>query len=228
MAASVTVSPSISTRTPVSDGQRVVAPGGDRDLADRGGEDVTAQRPGRPGHLGQRRVVLDRHRQQGEPRDCRRSRRPWRRRWRSRPAGRQAAGDVGEQPAADTSATPGSATSAATLDRGRRPRSRSSRAPAGRPGASSSSPARTGTGGRAGRLRAAQATASASTSRSTRNFTGRRLLRVVTRVHRLRRPTAHGPAMTDPGARRPSVGIGRIRSSPGRAGPWWLDPIQIP
>ena len=41
--------------------------------------------------------------------------------------------------------------------------------------ASRSSPASTGTGGRAGRLRAAQATASASTSRSTRNFTGHRL-----------------------------------------------------
>ena len=36
-------------------------------------------------------------------------------------------------------------------------------------------PASTGTGGRAGKLRAAQATASASTSRSTRNLTGHRL-----------------------------------------------------
>ena len=49
--------------------------------------------------------------------------------------------------------------------------------PAARSRASSISPASTGTGGRAGRLRAAQATASASTSRSTRNFTGHRLLR---------------------------------------------------
>ena len=79
----------------------VVPAGGDRHLADGGREQVAAQRAGRTGHLGQGRVVLDR---QGEQREAGGAAghdhlgavgghldRP----------GRQAAGDVGEQPAAD-------------------------------------------------------------------------------------------------------------------------------
>ena len=85
--------------------------------------------------------------------------------------GRQAAADVGEQPAGDEGP-------ALVGDLGRERGAgrglvvEASRAPAPVVGlASISRPARTGTLGRTGRLRAAQATASASTSRSTRNFT---------------------------------------------------------
>ncbi len=47
--------------------QRLVAAGGDRDLGDRRGEGGGVDRAGAGRHLRQGRVVLDRHRRQGEP-----------------------------------------------------------------------------------------------------------------------------------------------------------------
>ena len=66
MAAKTTVSPDISTRIPVSIGQRVVPAGGHRDLADRLGEEIRGNHARLVGQGGQRRVVLDRHRGQRE------------------------------------------------------------------------------------------------------------------------------------------------------------------
>ena len=160
--------------------QHVVATGRGDGLADGVGEDLALHRAARLGHGRQRRVVLDRHRLQAEPR---------------RTTGQgdlgavdahldrlvgQAATDVGEQPTGDqrpalhrhvgVEGGPGRGlvveggelqTVGSTVPDG------SSKEPA-----SISRPASTGALGRNGRARAVQATASARTSRSTRNFTG--------------------------------------------------------
>ena len=127
------------------------------------------------GHLRQRRVVLDRHRLQAEPGGAAGQRRPWSRRWPSRPACWAGCGRCRRAAGRETSAWPSSLTSALQ----RRPggglvvEGRQLQAVARR--------RRTGLDQQAGEhrgagpdreARAAQATASARTSRSTRNFTG--------------------------------------------------------
>ena len=62
----MSVSFSISMRTPVSTGEGVVARGRGGGLADRRSEGVAAHRARRGRHVRQRGVVLDRHRQQRE------------------------------------------------------------------------------------------------------------------------------------------------------------------
>ena len=124
------------------------------------------------GHVRQGRVLLDRHRLEAEPGRAAGQRRPWCRRWSSRPACSAGCGRcrraAGRRPAPCPRPATGPAACAGrglVVERGQlRPSPPST--------VSISRPARTGTLGRTGRLRAVQATASASTSRSTRNFTG--------------------------------------------------------
>ena len=101
VASSEMVEPSISIRTPVSTGQHVVATGGGHRLGDGVREVVARDGAGRRRHVGQRRVVLDRHRLQAEARRAAGQRDPWPLEHHLDRLGGQAAADVGEQPAAD-------------------------------------------------------------------------------------------------------------------------------
>ena len=152
------------------DGQRVVAAGGDRDLGDGVGERPAGDGAGDAGHLRQGGVVVDRQRQQGEPGAATAQLDPGPVGVDLHRLGRQAAGDVGEQPA-------GHQDRARARSRRRRPspgwtprsRSRTGSAPVRRPRPAGRR-ARGRAGGPAGSGRSS-ATASARTSRSTRNCT---------------------------------------------------------
>ena len=162
-------------RTPVSTGSMSSRPAAVTAWATACAKRVAADRPARLGHLGQRRVVLDRHRLQAEPRRAAGQRDLGALDAHLHRLVRQAAADVGEQAAGDQCPAlvadvgvqrgPGRGL---VVEGGQLEavQCRSSKEPA-----SISRPASTGALGRIGSARAVQATASARTSRSTRNFT---------------------------------------------------------
>ena len=129
-------------------------------------------RAGELRHGRQLRVVLDRHGRQAEPAAAAGDRGPGAVDDQVDRLGRQRPGDVGQQPAGHQHPA-GIADRRVQLDPGRdlvvEPGD-DSRSPSAPLTASIRTPPSTGTGGRAGRLRATQAAASARTSRSTRNF----------------------------------------------------------
>ena len=93
--------PEISMRTPVSTGSMSSRPAAVTAWAHGVGEHVAGDRAGRGRHVGQRGVVLDRHRLQAEARRAAGQADPRAVERHLDRLGRQAAADVGEQPAAD-------------------------------------------------------------------------------------------------------------------------------
>ena len=94
-------SPSISIRTPVSTGSMSSRPAAVTAWATAWANTSLGDGAGRGRHVGQRGVVLDRHGLQAEPRRAAGQRDPGAVEGHLDRLGRQAAADVGEQPAAD-------------------------------------------------------------------------------------------------------------------------------
>ena len=104
VASSEMVEPSISIRTPVSTGSMSSRPAAVTAWATACANTSLCDRAGRGRHVGERRVVLDRHRLQAEPGRAAGQRDPGAVEHHLDRLGRQAAADVGEQPAADQGA----------------------------------------------------------------------------------------------------------------------------
>ena len=163
------VEPSISIRTPVSTGSMSSRPAAVTAWATAWAKSALGDGARGRRHLGQRRVVVDRHGLQAEAGGAADERDARTLQGQLDRLGREAPADVRQQAAADQGL-------ALVVDLGvERGPGRDLVVEGGEDEAgvvaSISRPARTGELGRTGRLRAAQATASAKTSRSTRNFT---------------------------------------------------------